>query len=293
MVRSDTGFNGFCSGISIMTGQHFSDTGVVYHRMTKIPHRSDLNSYTGNAFNQDMREALGALQLYQNSSHLYNYYLDWDYHVQLAEAGQRQQVFKDLRGYVKELSQDFYDQDKDSLNVFGIFLSFGNEYPGGHDIFPYKLSRPFERGWNADTLQVMDPNFPGMDCDIVIEYDSLLAFGYLFGALEYRVWCGTISGSLADFNMAQEADLSSPVLRYPKSNHMKATNYGTSLITAGVCDYEILNQDKPSEKISLDETGIQNSIPGVFRQMIMNSDNIPEAWHSRDELKTQNDSHRV
>ena len=73
----------------------------------------------------DVEEMLGAVQLYQFSGHLSNVQQGWNNQIWNWENAQETSNYNNIKSYVKEMAQDFYDeQTEDSLNVLGIYLSF-------------------------------------------------------------------------------------------------------------------------------------------------------------------------
>lgn len=280
-------FGGFCSGISFITGQHFTDTNRVNTRFPLIPQVSTLNDYNATKFSMDVEEMLGAVQLYQFSNHLSHIQQGWSDQIDNFENQHDAVNYALIKQYTKELAQDFYDvQAKDSLNVLGIYLTFDVTQPlGGHDVFPIEVSRPFDRSLDVDTITIMDPNFPQQEVHLVVKYDVPRIDAYnLFGSHLYFVATASLSGNLGEVDITKNAQLAAQRPAVVKQNHQKANQNPSTIFTRGLCDYKIENLDKPSEIIELVDDKFTNGIPSVYIQQIFNSDHLPDVLTSTQNL---------
>jgi hypothetical protein len=280
-------FSGFCSGVSFITGQFFSDTAKVNNRFNKISKVNTLSDYNATKFTWDVEEMLGAVQLYQFSGHLTTVQQGWNTQINNFKNQNNALNYGLIKGYVKEVAQDFYDeQTDDSLNVLGIYLTFDlNRKLGGHDVFPIEVTRAFMKVADIDTITIMDPKFPQEEIQLVVNYDVPRIDAHDFnGNHLYFVATASLSGSLGEVDITKNAQLSAQRLAVVKQNHSKANKSPSTIYPNGVCDYKIENIDKPSEIIELTNSQFSNGFVAVFVQHIFNSDHLPDVLASTENL---------
>ena len=282
-ISSDS-FQGFCNGISGMTGQYFADTQSVYKRFPLIPSGNTLSDYNlpNRKFDLRFRESLGALQFYQMSKHFKPVFKKWERQIDLFYDNRDDEHMGNVKTMLSDMATDFYDTSAvDSLNVLFEWLQFSGNNPGGHAVFPYKINRRLNVETPIDTVFVMDPNFPQMPVRLVFNYKINRGRAYdSSGRFIYFVWTAGPGGSLAEINISSRARLRPKRSDVVPDKHMKSSLEEASINTFGICDYLIENVDKASEKIELTGGKFTKSFADVTAEYIMNSDDLPDVLSS-------------
>jgi hypothetical protein len=156
---------------------------------------------------------------------------------------------------------------------------------GGHDVFPFELTRPFSKVINVDTVTIMDPNFPQEDIHLVVDYSGQRMDAYdLGGSHLYWVVTASLSGSLGEIDMSKFAQIKPKKPGVVKQYHAKTNLHPGTIYTSEVCDYKIENLDKPSEIIEVKDDKFTNGFSTVFAQYILNSDHLPDVLTSTQSL---------